>query len=180
MTFFRERNDMKKFKKTCMIVACLVCVTAMSACGSNDGSQNGASEPGTVDMTAFQTDNKADDKEFTEQDIAAMFDKSMRSDDTEYIDCAVMPDKAYGRVGAALFRNTKENTVNIAFFDADGYAQQCGTYAELADAPEFRYLGDGKVTCRMQTESGDIYNMTLTFSADGSDIRFLMEDDLPK
>ena len=173
-------KKMKKMKKACMIVACLVCITAMSACGSSGGSQNGASVQGSVDTTASQTDNKSVDKIFTEQDIAAMFDKSMRSDDTEYIDCAVMPDKAYGRAGAALFRNINENTVNIAFFDADGYAQQCGTYAELADAPEFRYLGDGNVTCKMRTESGDIYSMTLTLSADGSGIRFLMEDDLPK
>ena len=173
-------KKMKKMKKACMIVACLVCITAMSACGSSGGSQNGLSESDSVDTTASQTDNKSADKIFTEQDIAAMFDKSMRSDDTEYIDCAAMPDKAYGRVGAALFRNINENTVNIAFFDADGYVQQCGTYAELADAPEFRYLGDGKVTCKMRTENGDIYNMTLAFSGDGSDIRFLVEDDLSK
>ncbi len=173
---------MKNIKKTCMMLLCFVCITGMSACGSGQAPQESApsSELNPVDTTASQTDNKADDKVFTEQDIAAMFDKNMRSDDTEYIDCAVMPDKAYGRVGAALFRNTKENTVNAAFFDEDGYAQQCGIYAELADAPEFKYLGDGKVTCKMHTESGDIYNMTIAFSADGSDVRFLMEDDLPK
>ena len=39
----------------------------------------------------------------------------------QYIDCVLIPDHASDRVGAVLFRNDKEQSSNVAFFDADGY-----------------------------------------------------------
>ena len=52
--------------------------------------------------------------------------------DWEYIDCVLIPDHASDRIGAVLFWNDKEETSNVAFFDADGYFQQCGTYAKMS------------------------------------------------
>lgn len=99
--------------------------------------------------------------------------------DWEYIDCVLIPDHASDRVGAVLFRNDKEQTSNVAFFDADGYFQQCGTYARMSDEPDFQYLGGGAVTFKLETEDGIIYNYTITISIDGSNVNFKAEDDLP-
>ena len=100
--------------------------------------------------------------------------------DWEYIDCVLIPDHASDRVGAVLFRNDKEQTSNVAFFDADGYFQQYGTYARMSDKPDFQYLGGGAVTFKLETEDGIIYNYTITISIDDSNVNFKAEDDLPK
>ena len=99
---------------------------------------------------------------------------------SKYIDCVLIPDHASDRVGAVLFRNDKEQSSNVAFFDADGYFQQYGTYARMSDEPDFQYLGGGAVTFKLETEDGIIYNYTITISIDGSNVNFKAEDDLPK
>ena len=118
-------------------------------------------------------------KIWSEQDIVSMF-SLVQETDWEYIDCVLIPDHASDRVGAVLFRNDKEQTSNVAFFDADGYFQQYGTYARMSDEPDFQYLGGGAVTFRLETEDGIIYNYTITISIDDSNVNFKAEDDLPK
>ena len=84
-----------------------------------------------------------------------------------------------GRVGAVLFWDSQKETTNVAFFDAEGDYQQCGTYAKTAAEPGFTYLGEGTVTFRLETEEGAIYSYTLTLSIDGGDVTFKAQDDLP-
>ena len=90
----------------------------------------------------------------------------------------LVSDKASDRVGAVLFWDPDEETTNVAFYDEDGFASQCGVYAKPASDPDFEYLGDGKVTFQLETEGGVVYRHALTISVDGSDVFFVSEDDL--
>ena len=112
---------------------------------------------------------------WSEQDVTSMFSK-VKQADWEYIDCKLMPDHASGRIGAVLFWNAQEGTSNVAFFDADGYFQQCGTYEKPSDQPDFTYLGDGAVTFQLKTENGTIRQCTITISIHDSNVYFKVED----
>lgn len=107
-----------------------------------------------------------------------MFYRMNRNGELEYIDCVLVADKASDRVGAVLFRDPDEETTNVAFYDEDGFANQCGVYAKPAPDSDFEYLGDGKVTFQLETEDGVVYRHALTISVDGSDVFFVSEDDL--
>ena len=165
-------------KRALIFILITVCILGMSACGSNDAMPE-TSDPGSNSDQITDTSNLNGEKIWSEQDIASMF-SLVQEKDWEYIDCVLIPDHASDRIGAVLFRNNKEQTSNVAFFDADGYFQSCGTYARLSDEPDFQYLGDGAVTFKLETEDGTIYNYTLTISIDGSNVNFKAEDNLPK
>ncbi len=168
-------------KKLCVILLSLICAAGLSACGStNDPDSTQYTTVSSVESGTEPEEMQQSENNFTEQDIISMFNKKVADSDTEYLDCVLIPDKAAGRVGAVLFRNNENNTVNVAFFDEDGDAQRCGTYAQSADAPDMTYLGNGKVTCKMKTEDGTVYNYVLTISSDDGNIAFIAEDDLPK
>lgn len=165
-------------KRALIFILMTVCILGMSACGSKDAmpeTSDSVSNP--VQIT--DTSNLNGEKIWSEQDIASMF-SLVQEIDWEYIDCVLIPDHASDRIGAVLFRNDKEKTSNVAFFDADGYFQPYGTYARMSDEPDFQYLGDGAVTFKLETEAGTIYNYTLTISIDGSNVNFKAEDNLPK
>lgn len=116
---------------------------------------------------------------YTEQDIFTMFTNA-KEEDWDVIDSVVITDNAYDMVGAVLFWDNENETANVAFLDADGNFQKCGTYAKVADPADFSYLGNGKVKYKLVTDGGVIYNYTLTISIDGSDVHFKAEDDLTK
>ena len=165
-------------KRALLFIFMTVCVLGMSACSSKDAmpeTSDSASNP--VQNTDISNLNGG--KIWSEQDVVSMFSLAQETD-WEYIDCVLIPDHASDRVGAVLFRNDKEQTSNVAFFDADGFYQQCGTYAKMSANPAFTYLGDGCVTFRLETEDGIIYNYTITISIDDSNVNFKAEDDLPK
>lgn len=165
-------------KRALLFIFMTVCVLGMSACSSKDAmpeTSDSASNP--VQNTDISNLNGG--KIWSEQDIVSMF-SLVQETDWEYIDCVLIPDHASDRVGAVLFRNDKEQTSNVAFFDADGYFQQYGTYARMSDEPDFQYLGGGAVTFKLETEDGIIYNYTITISIDDSNVNFKAEDDLPK
>ena len=165
-------------KRALLFIFMTVCVLGMSACSSKDAmpeTSDSASNP--VQNTDISNLNGG--KIWSEQDIVSMF-SLVQETDWEYIDCVLIPDHASDRVGAVLFRNDKEQTSNVAFFDADGYFQQYGTYARMSDEPDFQYLGGGAVTFRLETEDGIIYNYTITISIDDSNVNFKAEGDLPK
>ena len=129
-------------KRALLFIFMTVCVLGMSACSSKDAmpeTSDSASNP--VQNTDISNLNGG--KIWSEQDIVSMF-SLVQETDWEYIDCVLIPDHASDRVGAVLFRNDKEQTSNVAFFDADGYFQQYGTYARMSDEPDFQYLGGGK------------------------------------
>lgn len=105
---------------------------------------------------------------------------SIAKEEWVYEECVVIPDYASDRVGAVLFQDNTRGTSDVAFFDSEGYFQQCGTHAELADKPNFTYLGDGAVTFKLKAGNGTTYNHTLTISIDGDSVNFKAEDVLDK
>ena len=121
---------------------------------------------------------KAEEPETEEPELRSMFHRK-KDAAWEYIDSVPFSDGACGRVGAVLFWDSQKETTNVAFFDAEGDYQQCGTYAKTAAEPGFTYLGEGTVTFRLETEEGAIYSYTLTLSIDGGDVTFKAQDDLP-
>ena len=148
-----------------------LCITGIFACNNQEHS----SDPATNMQKTIQQEEKT----WSEHDLRSMFSNITRTD-LEYIDCVLMPDHASNRVGAVLFRNNTHGTSNVAFFDADGYFQQCGTYAQTADEPNFTYLGDGAVTFQLKAEDNTVYNYTLTLSIEGNGVYFKAEDNLYK
>lgn len=118
-------------------------------------------------------------KEWSEQEILTMFE-SARTENWDVIDCVLMPDNAYGLVGAVLFFDDEKGTTNVAFFDKDGYYQQCGTYAKSSAEADFLYLGNGAVSYKLMTDDDIVYNYVLTISIDGDSVHFKAEDDLMK
>ncbi len=158
-------------KKIYFFLLISLCITGIFACNNQEHS----SDPATNMQKTIQQEEKT----WSEHDLRSMFSNITRTD-LEYIDCVLMPDHASNRVGAVLFRNNTHGTSNVAFFDADGYFQQCGTYAQTADEPNFTYLGDGAVTFQLKAEDNTVYNYTLTLSIEGNGVYFKAEDNLYK
>ena len=158
-------------KKIYFFLLISLCITGIFACNNQEHS----SDPATNMQKTIQQEEKT----WSEHDLRSMFSNITRTD-LEYIDCVLMPDNASNRVGAVLFRNNTHGTSNAAFFDADGYFQQCGTYAQTADEPNFTYLGDGAVTFQLKAEDNTVYNYTLTLSIEGNGVYFKAEDNLYK
>ena len=158
-------------KKIYYFLLISLCITGVFACSNQDHSSDPA--------TNMQETVQQEEKTWSEQDLRSMF-SNIKGTDLEYIDCVLMPDHASDRVGAVLFRNNTSKTSEVAFFDANGYFQQCGTYAVTADEPNFTYLGDGAVTFRLKSKNGTMYNYTLTLSIEGNGVYFKAEDDLYK
>ena len=165
-------------KRVLIFILMTVCILEMPSCGSKDAMPK-TSDSVSNPVQNAETSKLNEEKNWSEQDIASMFSHAQETD-WEYIDCVLIPDHASDRIGAVLFWNDKNQTSNVAFFDADGYFQQCGTYAKMPAEPDFTYLGDGAVTFKLETDDGTIYNYTLTISIDGSNVNFKAEDDFPK
>ena len=94
----------------------------------------------------------------------------------EYVSHVMMEDHAGGRIGAVLFRDLDAGKVQVAFFDEDGNFQQCGTSAELAEQPDFRYLGNGTISFQVKAEDGQTYTHMITISIAGNAVMFKAED----
>lgn len=164
-------------KKTIIFVLMAICIWGISGCGNNDKSSETSSLQNNTQNEEVL--NQLEEKSWSEQDIITMF-SNIEKEEWVYKECVVISDYASGRVGAVLFQDNARGTSNVAFFDSEGYSQQCGTYAELADEPNFTYLGDGTVTFMLKTENGMLYNYTLTIFIDGNYVSFKTEDDLVK
>ena len=168
-------------RKKCLLFFMTICIMGISACGNQDHSPDTTptmKETICNDEKTEETVQK-DEKSWSEQEIVSMFNE-MKKTDLEFIDCVVMPDQASRCIGAVLFWNGEQETSNVAFFAAEGYAKQCSTYAKTADEPNFTYLGDGTVTFQLEADDGSVYNYTLTISIDGNNVNFIAADDLPK
>ncbi len=151
-----------------------VCVLGLSSQSRKDSVPE-ASDFDSIPIQTVETSNPDEGKSWTEQDVTLMFSR-VQETDWEYIDCVLMPDHASDRIGAVLFWDDKKGTSNVAFFNADGFYHQCGTYAKLSAKPDFSYLGDGAVTFKLEADDGTIYNFTITISIDGSNVNFKTED----
>ena len=113
-------------------------------------------------------------KEWTKQEIAEMY-KTKADKDYTLITCAGMSDFAYDRVGVILYTGRKEGYVHVAFMDKDGNMQHCGVEAELADLPEFTYLGNGEVSFKVCSKDGENYTQIISFSVDDEKVNFVSE-----
>ena len=163
-------------RRRLIYVVIAACILAVSACGSKTPVAEASDS--TYDFVQNIDDSTLNEKEtWSEQDVMSMFTVKKETN-WEYIDCVLFPDGASGCIGAVLFWDSTKETSNVAFFDRDGYFQQCGTYAKLSDEPDFTYLGDGKVTFKLKTDDDIVYNYILTISIDGSYVYFKAEDDL--
>lgn len=100
------------------------------------------------------------EKEWTQEDIRRMY-QNIQEPDWVFIDCLTTPDKANGCVGAALYWDGEQSTL-VRFFEEDGYSYCAGPVAKTAQDADFTYLGDGKVTFRLQTDDAAAYDYTLT------------------
>ncbi|MGN1002494.1 MAG: lipoprotein [Oscillospiraceae bacterium] len=165
-------------KRILVFMLTTVCILAITGCGSKDAVPE-ISDPVSNPIQNADTGKANEEKNWSEQDLMSMFSLAQETD-WEYIDCALIPDHASDRIGAVLFWDDKMETSNVAFFDADGYYQQCGTYAKVSAQPDFTYLGNGAVTFKLENDDGIIYRYTITISIDGSNVNFKAEDDLPK
>ena len=88
----------------------------------------GCKSEGTAKETSMPSDNQTE-KTWSEKDIDTMFSQ-VKKDNWEYIDCVLISDNASDCVGAVLFWDVTRKSSNVAFFDANGYYQQCGVDAE--------------------------------------------------
>ncbi len=163
-------------KKSGVLFLSFICALLMSACGKEESLL--AESVSDSSRSAESVSNE--DEIRSEEEIVSMFENMNQDGSLEYIDCVPVSDKAGDRIGAVLFWNPDKETTNVAFFAADGTAQQCAIAAKTASNPDFEYLGDGKVTFQMETDSGVLYHQTVTISVDGSSVRFISEDDLQK
>ena len=106
---------------------------------------------------------------------AAGYDKSPS---VTFIDAVVIPDLAYGRVGAVLFTDDETRTVKVMFLDADGNGQTAGPCAKPCAESELTYCGDGTVSFKLETEEGTAYTYWLSLAIDGSHVKFSARDNL--
>lgn len=115
---------------------------------------------------------------WTARDVQAAFEREGLPAGWTITDCAAAEDRAYGCVGAVLFTDEESNTSNVAFVREDGSYQRCGVAAKTSEKSELTYLGNGAVTFQLETAEGNAYACKVSFSADGSDVRFIVEDEL--
>ena len=103
-------------------------------------------------------------KEWTTSEISELF-KRKADEDCTLITCASMYDFAYERVGAILYTDNEEGYVHVAFMDKEGNMQHCGVEAQLAETPEFIYLGNGEVTFKVCSKNGINYTQKIKYSS---------------
>lgn len=131
------------------------------------------------EQTSSSTTVIKDEKSWTTQDIDNMFIQ-VKKDDWQYIDSVLVSDLDSDLIGAVLFWDAFDETSSVAFFDANGYYQQCGLYAKLSENPNFKYLGDGRVTYMLEDDEGITYNCIITISIHDGNVQFKVEDDYLK
>lgn len=159
-------------KKSIAVIITVLCFLGLPGCTGKESLPDSSSAVEENTQTAY-----SQAKDWSEQEIISMF-TNIKEPNWDMVDCVLIPDFASDRVGAVLFRDNNKETINVAFFDAGGYCQQCGVYAKLSPEPDFTYLGNGTVTFKPEAEDGTIYNYTITISIDGSSVNFKAEDDL--
>jgi len=162
-------------KKIYVLLLTIICTIGMVACGTQDASQNMAETKVGSEKNTLQNE----EKNWSEREITDMYYGMANGEiGLKYLDCVTMPDLAADRVGAVLFQNTETGTTEIGFFDKEGFAQQCGIYAEAAESPDLTYLGEGTVTFKLVTDEHVVYNCNVNISVEDGNVAFVITDDL--
>ena len=159
-------------KKISIILLMMIYAVGIVACGNKNVSQD------IVANTEIEKNTlQKEEQNWSKQDIVDMF-YTMTNGETgiEYLDCVVIPDCVDRRIGAVLYKNTQEGTAEVAFFDANGYAQRCGVYAKVAETPDLTYIGDGTVAFKLEKDEGIIYNYTVSLCVEGGNTKFVVTE----
>ena len=164
----KKTNQEAGMKKKMMLMIGCVLLFAVVGCGARKTAKSDVKE------TEVKETTQTEKEDWSEQDIISMFD-NMKEDGMEYIDCAVMEDKAYDFIGTVLYWNEDEKIARVAFFDKDGHKQSCGFPVKIAD--DSTYLGDGNVSFQIETEKGEVSNYGVITTKSGSDIYFTTIDE---
>ena len=182
-------------KNVLLLVLLSLCILSASSCQSRnapsgtsepagDASSPGAVSSGSVSSagaasseagTGAGSSSAGAETVWTEQALATLFEEHKEEGWTR-LACAVMPDQAYGQVGAVLFRDG-EGSWGVAFLQADGFYLRSGVSGTLAPDPAFTYLGNGQVSFQMEGEDGTPYPMTITLAVEEGDVTFQLEAD---
>ena len=161
-------------KKISIIFLMMIYSIGTVACGNKNVLQDIEVANTEIEKSTLQKE----EKNWSKQDIADMFYNMTNGEiGIEYLDCVLIPDYASERIGAVLFENTQDGTTEVAFFDVNGYAQQCGIYAKAAETPELTYIGDGTVTFKLEMDEDIIYNCTVSISVEGGNTKFVITED---
>lgn len=93
--------------------------------------------------------------------------------------CVAAPDKAQGLLGVVQYTDAKQNPLNYAFVlekDCIPYTLSPANPSVLAQNSKLRYLGKGKIGfLLLDSTSQRLYDYTLTFTQEGSRIKFQAE-----
>ena len=178
-------------KKLSAVLAVFAAVWILSGCGA--GSPSGAGQTDTAKPTQQQSgtgepaqrqgeagEPGSAEKSWTKEEIHSLFTAAGydKSPSVTFIDAVVIPDLAYGRVGAVLFTDDETRTVKVMFLDADGNGQTAGPCAKPCAESELTYCGDGTVSFKLETEEGTAYTYWLSLAIDGSHVKFSARDNL--
>lgn len=159
-------------------LACLIAVIAIAGMAGCNSRRVPGPPSSTVSTHAQRTASSqtAAEKVWTESEILSLFD-STQQEDWRILDCVLVPDFAYDRVGVVLFWDDKEETTNLAFMDAEGVYQKVGVSAKPYAEPNFTYRGNGAVTFQLEAEDGSPYTYKMTFSMEGDGMNFKAEEE---
>lgn len=153
----------------------------LTGCGGETVSSP-ASAPATVPPASEQNESAAQSEvsaAWTEEEVLELFESS-REETWELVDCVTFYDQASGLVGAVLFQNGDTQTAGVAFLGADGSCRMGGADAQLTDAPEFTYLGDGTVSFKLKGADGKLRDHRMSITIEGNNVTFKAVDELPK
>ena len=163
-------------------------VQQQSTTGEPAQRQDEAAEPVQQQSTTGEPAQRQDEaaepgssgKSWTKEEIHLLFTAAGhdKSPSVTFIDSVVIPDLAYGRVGAVLFTDDEMQTAKVMFLDADGNGQTAGPCAKPCAESELTYCGDGTVSFRLETEEGTTYTYWLSLAIDGSHVKFSARDNL--
>lgn len=150
---------------------------ALTGCGSGTTSAS-MSAPTSAPPASEQSESTSQSEAspaWTEEDVLELYEAE-KEENWEMVDCVTFYDQASGLVGAVLFQNGDARTAGVAFLGADGSCRMGGTEAQLADEPEFEYLGDGAVSFKVKGEDGKVRSHTMSITIEGNNVTFKSVD----
>lgn len=157
-------------KKLMSVILALLLTVALASCGDkNMTSSSTEQEPPAQSVVP--------EKEWTEQAIRTLFQENKESNET-LIDCVVVDDQAYNRVGVVLYEVDEEDIIRVAFMRPEGaLTSHCSIHAQVIDDAILTYCGDGVVTLQAQAEDDILYEykISYTVSEDKRNVTFDLE-----
>lgn len=144
-------------KRVISLTLALVCLLALAGCGPKE-------EP-LPSTTATQA-------EWAEaQEVLDLLPPSDLLKAYDLVATVAVEDKAYDRVGAALFSDAQADFSILAFMAADGGYQYCAVESVPLADHQLTYQGNGVVTFRVESDEGPrVCQITTTSSDNDADL----------